>query len=127
MKSHPDIPALIAEADLFITMGGYNSIIEAVGAGCPALVVPRVGPSAEQRLRAECLAKRGIVEMIPANDADAIRLAGAIRKVRPGTPRKTASLDLGGADRAAEIICGLVEKNEQSRLLAKKEVKHANA
>jgi predicted glycosyltransferase/CheY-like chemotaxis protein len=127
MKSHPDIPALIAEADLFITMGGYNSIVEAISIGCPTLVVPRVGPSAEQRLRAECLAKRGAVEMISANDADAGRLSVAIKKTRPGAPRMTPSIDLGGADRAAALIGGLVEKNMLVRLADNKELKHAKA
>jgi predicted glycosyltransferase len=125
LKSHPDIPSLIAGADLFITMGGYNSIIEAISAGCPTLVVPRVGPSAEQKLRAECLAKRGVIEMIAANDANASKLADVIKRVRPGAPRRQVSLDLGGADRAAEIICALAEKNAQSRLEKIKEVNHA--
>ena len=50
-----DMPALIGAADLLITMTGYNTINEALALGCPIVTVPRLGPSAEQRLRAEAL------------------------------------------------------------------------
>jgi hypothetical protein len=47
--------------------------------------------------------------------------------VRPGAPRRQTLLDLRGADRAAEIICGLAEKNARERLVREKETQHAKA
>src|SRR5690606_28757260 len=43
----------IARSDLVVSMAGYNSTVEALAAGTPALLIPRSGPSAEQRTRAE--------------------------------------------------------------------------
>jgi len=112
---------LIGGADLFVTMGGYNSVVEAIATGCPTLVVPRVGPSAEQRMRASCLATRGLIEAIDSHEASPARLAAVFRSVRAATPHRSPAIDLGGADRAAQFIAEAIESN--SRLGT--EVKHA--
>ena len=46
---------LIASASGAISMAGYNTIVETLAAGVPALVVPRERPRQEQRIRAERL------------------------------------------------------------------------
>ena len=127
LTTHPDVPSLLAEADLFVTMGGYNSIIEAAAIGCPTLVVPRVGPSAEQRLRAECMAERGAVEVIAASEASSKRLAQIFGNVRPNAGRMVSSLDLGGAERAAARICSLIEQDATRRVSQSSRRNHARA
>lgn len=61
----PDMDAVIAGATAAVTMAGYNTVAELIGAGVPALLVPRVHPSKEQLVRAEALRARGWMEVIP--------------------------------------------------------------
>jgi predicted glycosyltransferase len=61
----PDMDAVIAGATAAVTMAGYNTVAELVGAGVPALLVPRVHPSSEQLVRAEALRAPGLMEVIP--------------------------------------------------------------
>lgn len=58
----PDCDEFIAGAAAVVSMGGYNSVCELLAAGSRALVVPRVRPRAEQLLRAERLADRGLLD-----------------------------------------------------------------
>ena len=50
-----DAPSFINAADLVVTMAGYNSLCEVVSLKRKALVVPRLGPRAEQRGRCDRL------------------------------------------------------------------------
>lgn len=98
-----DMPALLDTADLLVTMGGYNSVTEAIAASCPTIVIPRVGPSSEQRLRAECLARLGLVESISQEALDPAHLAK--RFLQPGnTTLPRIELPLNGAIKAATLI-----------------------
>ena len=51
-------------ADLIITMGGYNTVMEILGHGRKAIIVPRIKPRLEQLIRAERLAAHNLVRMI---------------------------------------------------------------
>ena len=91
--------ALIGKAELFVTMGGYNSVVEAMATGCRTLVVPRVGPSAEQRMRAACFAALGMIETHRTpRSRPRSALAAVFRTVRAMPPRRTPGIDLDGAD-----------------------------
>lgn len=63
-----DIPALLERADAVLTMGGYNSVCEALASDAPALVVPRVVPRREQEIRARSLQRVGAVDMLHPDD-----------------------------------------------------------
>jgi predicted glycosyltransferase len=56
---------LIGLADVVVTMGGYNTTCEILSQGKPCLVVPREVPRLEQRIRAEALNARGLIEFLP--------------------------------------------------------------
>lgn len=114
-RSHPDPHGLLARADLFVTMGGYNSVIEAIAIGCPTLVVPRVGPSAEQRMRATCLARLGLVQAIDLDQATPAVLAALFREPYRAVPRREAAIDLDGANRAAAHIRAAIASQFSSR------------
>jgi predicted glycosyltransferase len=45
-------------------MAGYNSMCEMLDARCKALVVPRRGPSAEQRIRSQIFSERRLVRVV---------------------------------------------------------------
>lgn len=68
----------INAADLVISMAGYNTLSEILRFQKKAIIVPRHGPSAEQRMRAGILAERGLVSMVDPQDLSPERLAQAI-------------------------------------------------
>ena len=100
-----DFPALLEQTDLLITMAGYNSVNEALAARCPLVVVPRVGPSSEQRIRAAKLEEIQLgrviyrEELTPESIADAMCSANPVR-----TESNFSPLQFSGAGNAAEII-----------------------
>lgn len=102
-----DLPALMREADLLVTMTGYNSINEALAVGCPIVTVPRLGPSAEQRLRAEALEARGLARYLRREELGAEVLARAMR--RPLPPAAAALPDIDGVRTAARVLAGMIE------------------
>src|SRR4051794_13383187 len=77
-ESVRDLPPLVAAADVAVTMAGYNSSVEVLATGTPAVLVPRSGPSAEQRTRARLFAERGWVSTVDPDRLDAATLAGAV-------------------------------------------------
>ena len=98
-----DMPALLEAADLLVTMGGYNSVTEAIAARCPTIIIPRVGPSSEQRLRAECLERLNIVETMSQEALDPGALAERfLRRGHRAAP--AVDLPLNGAAIAAARI-----------------------
>lgn len=107
-----EMPSLLDAADLLVTMGGYNSVTEAVAARCPTIVIPRIGPSSEQRLRAECLAKLGLVETISQEALDPEVLAQRfVQRKRPRPP--VIELPLDGASKAASLIADRLSATRQ--------------
>lgn len=59
-----DMMACMNAADLVISMGGYNTICELLTLRKRAIVVPRVMPVQEQWIRAERMAKLGLIRAI---------------------------------------------------------------
>lgn len=113
-----DLPAMLAASDLFITMGGYNSVTEALVTGCPALVVPRVGPSGEQRIRAERLRTLGMATVVWRHELTAARMAAALT-ARPPSPAAMPGLSYDGATVAAAHIAAFLTKapHEPARVI----------
>ncbi len=58
----------LAEADLVISMGGYNTVCEILSLKKNSLIIPRETPRLEQRIRAEILQQRGLAEYLPWGD-----------------------------------------------------------
>lgn len=58
---------LMGLSDVVVTMGGYNTTCEILSQGKPCLVVPREVPRLEQRIRAEVMSGRGLIEYLPWN------------------------------------------------------------
>lgn len=100
-----DLPARMRRSDLLITMAGYNSINEALAVGCPIVTVPRLGPSAEQRLRAEALERAGLAHYLRREDLSASSIARLLLK----TPQRgdSTSLNINGVQNAARVLASL--------------------
>jgi predicted glycosyltransferase len=100
----------IAAADLVVCMAGYNTLAEVLYLKKRALVVPRAGPSAEQRMRAGLFADRGLVETLDPRDFSpetfAKCLTAALQKNE--SPAQGGAIEMDGARQAAGWLLELL-------------------
>jgi predicted glycosyltransferase len=84
--------SFLAGADLAISMAGYNTCMNILVTGVPALVWP-FAQNREQRMRAEKLAAMGALSLLEDHDLEPSRLAGLIMDVL-SRPRSTEPLEI---------------------------------
>ncbi|MDA1309354.1 MAG: glycosyltransferase, partial [Proteobacteria bacterium] len=109
-RSRPDLPAVIERADLSISQAGYNTIAELMAAGTPAVVIPfEGGIETEQRRRADLLAERGHLQVVPEDQLTAGALDRAMRAAIAAGRRPMSHVRLDGAERTAGILSDLVK------------------
>ncbi|RMG65394.1 MAG: hypothetical protein D6715_08575 [Calditrichaeota bacterium] len=101
----------IARADLVVSMAGYNTISELLFLRKNALIVPRRGPSAEQTMRTQILARRGLFDWVHPDE-----LSGEVmrQKISERLNHRTVPDDrdypsLDGAIVAAREMLGLLD------------------
>jgi predicted glycosyltransferase len=104
-----DPPSFINAADLVATMGGYNSLCEVVSLRKKALVVPRLGPRAEQRMRARLFQEKGLIDVLDPREVSARSLAERVMMdlERTDFPSATATIDTAGSITAAGLLLEL--------------------
>ena len=106
LDSVDDTHSYLQAADLVVAMAGYNTTVEILQTGKRAILIPRRGPSAEQRTRAQLFAARGWVEMLDPDDLSVEALAPLVVKSlsqgRYMNPQKRP--DLQGVHVAAEQL-----------------------
>ena len=109
-----DTISYIEAADLVVAMCGYNTTMEILRSERRALLIPRVGPSAEQRMRAQLFAEQGWVDMLPPDDLNPELVADAVlASLRQGplmNPR--IKPDLQGLQNAAAALLGSLPEAE---------------
>jgi predicted glycosyltransferase len=111
----PHLPALFHSLDALVTMGGYNTLVEAVSAGVRTICVPRVSPRAEQLMRAEAFERLGLLRMChPAGLTPALlgkAISNALSESSDGLRKKAhATLRFDGAARAAAHLIELAQQ-----------------
>jgi predicted glycosyltransferase/glutathione synthase/RimK-type ligase-like ATP-grasp enzyme len=96
----------MAAADLVVCMAGYNTLSEVLYLKKKSLVVPRAGPSAEQRMRAELFAKRGLIDVLDPTDLSPEKLAQRLVEDldRTDYPAVGDGIPLEGAKQAADRL-----------------------
>jgi predicted glycosyltransferase len=111
-RFRPDFSARLSNAALSISQAGYNTIMDIVRAQVPAVVVPYETPSeTEQRLRADLLAARGLLGVVPAAALAPDTLATAIDAAfRRGKP-SASKVDLDGAAHTAALVAQLLAES----------------
>lgn len=114
LRTATDLPSLMDRSDLLITMTGYNSINEALTVGCPIVTVPRLGPSAEQRLRAEALEQAGLAHYLRREDLSAQSIAKLLLRV-PVTS-DAARLNTDGVRNAARKIASMCATSTHTKM-----------
>jgi len=99
----PDFLSYLAAADLSVSMAGYNTCMNILAAGVPALVWP-FSQNREQRLRAERLAAAGSLKVLSEKDINPGSLAVLIEKMlsQPAPPK--SPVDLNGAANTAKWL-----------------------
>ena len=107
-----DSPSCIAAAALVVCMAGYNTLSEVLYLKKKALVVPRSGPSAEQRTRARLFAQRRLIDVLDPADLSAEKLAQRLVEDlrRSDYPVDSAALPMDGAREAADRLLELVRE-----------------
>jgi predicted glycosyltransferase len=110
-RARPDFRSLLARGRLSISQAGYNTVLEVLAAGVPAVVVPfAAGAETEQSLRARALAERGALTLVeeaalgPESLAAAIEAALARGRAGTGAGAGAGGLDLRGMQTTVDIL-----------------------
>jgi predicted glycosyltransferase len=104
-----DMMACMDAADLVISMGGYNTVCELLTLRKRAIVVPRVNPVQEQWIRAERMAKLGLMRAIHPQDVTPALLMKMVQEELAKInihPRNLYQINLDGLSG----VCGSISK-----------------
>ncbi len=107
-RARPDFRALLARARLSISQGGYNTVLEVLAAGVPAVVVPfSASGETEQALRARAFAARGLLAAVEAAPLTAEALAAGISEALARPPRGLTDIKTDGAAETARLLASM--------------------
>ena len=110
-----DMVAEMRAARASLSQCGYNTALDLVVAGVPALVAPyETATENEQRGRAERLAELGALQCLGAQALRPQALARAIERLLAFVPRP-AALALDGAPRSAALLGDLLKLHRRER------------
>jgi predicted glycosyltransferase len=113
-RYRPDFPQMLGRCRVSVSQAGYNTVLDILAARAAAVVVPFAsGRETEQSLRAERLAARGILELLPENQLSPERLASAIDRAIFARPATTIAIDTGGARRSARLIADMIRSPDR--------------
>lgn len=112
-RARPDFPALLAGCAVSISQAGYNTVLDLVAAGRPAIVVPfDAGNETEQTVRAEAMERAGLARCFRLSGdfvGDAVALADAVGEAIGAQP-SALSIDRDGAARSVAIVRELLSR-----------------
>ena len=101
---------LLRSAALSVSMAGYNTCLNIIVSGVPAIVYPFTGNNnREQTIRANKLKALGIVEIVEGDNLTPGHLAAMMKEAlsQPNTPRRELKLDLRGVEKTAQLLSDL--------------------
>ncbi len=114
-----DFCGLLASARVSVSLCGYNTAMEVIAAGVPAVMVPfGSGRQNEQRRRAEALSRLGWVESVLETALNGDRLAAALNQAiakAAGPKRKLPEINLSGAETTSRLVGDWLTKREVLR------------
>jgi len=100
----PDLCAEMRRSAASVSQCGYNTALDVLRAGVPALVVPFAeGGEDEQSNRARRLESLGALRVAAQHELDAPRLARELRELLAFRPRQSA-LDMDGARNSTRVV-----------------------
>ena len=114
----PNLRDEFCDAALSISQAGYNTCLDVLRAGVPALLLPSVrGNENEQQQRALRLQKLGAAKMLDQRNLSSAQLAATIRELMD-VPMTKPQLDLNGGERSAQIIESMVTATTPVKAIA---------
>lgn len=119
-RARADFRRLLAGAALSVSQSGYNTVVDMLRVGVPAVFVPfEAGRETEQRLRAERLQALGLAEIVSEAELSAVTLAAAVRRALQRGPRAAAPIRLDGAGRSVALVEELARQRASPRVPAR--------
>lgn len=107
--ARPDFRAMLPHAAASVSMCGYNTALDLLQSGTPAVLVPfDAGKEVEQTLRAKSLSPLPGFEVEAAATLTPTRLATALRRVMQDTQRSLDGFEFDGAGQSVEIAATLL-------------------
>lgn len=104
-RARPDFRQLLANCELSISQGGYNTVMEVLAAGTRAVCIPYAGGlESEQTLRCRLLADKGALEIVEPGAVTAENVAEAINRAMAHPARDAAPVEMGGAENTAAAL-----------------------
>jgi predicted glycosyltransferase len=104
----PDLQSYMRQADLSISMAGYNTTMNILSTGTRAMLLPFTGnDDQEQRIRSERLEELGVVQVIQSADLLPERFAQKVITVLQQQPL-TRTFDLQGVEKTALLVRSLI-------------------
>lgn len=116
LEAVTDSTSYISAADLVIAMAGYNTSVEILRTKTPSILIPRAGPSAEQRTRARLFSEKHWVDMIDPEELTPEKLAESISthlRYPNGTKPSTLPNLSGAAVAAKHTLAVLASKKDR--------------
>lgn len=108
-RARLDFPALLAGCALSISQAGYNTVLDLLQAGRPALLVPfDAGNETEQALRAGALERAGLGRVVNLAGGPQALAAAVEATLVQGTVPPTWNVDLGGTAGTVAAIAKLL-------------------
>jgi predicted glycosyltransferase len=100
----PDLAAVLKNAELSVSMAGYNTVMDILSAGVCALVYPVTSNGdQEQSVRAEKLARMGVLDLIQSEELAPEKLAQKLAASLRNEPTRLA-LNRDGAANSARLL-----------------------
>lgn len=100
----PDLTKLYADADVVVSMAGYNTVCELLSHKKSAVLVPRSEPVREQLMRARLLAQNGLFQSIEPADLSPETMKNKVIAAVKTTSLTRHLLDLDGLRRINERV-----------------------
>lgn len=108
-RFHHNIPRLLRQVDAVVSMAGYNSCVEIIQSGTPAVLLPRSNPRKEQLIRSSRMSELGWVDFLPDPDPDPAELLKVVEKALRTPRRSRPGVNLDGLDGLCTVILELLE------------------
>ena len=112
----PGLEGAMSAASVVVTMGGYNSLMEAIPSGTPTVVVPRTWPRREQQIRAGLFASRGLIRIVDGGPGLEDRLERALRAALDAPRHDASTFDRLGLPRLREVLLDEARAAQDLRL-----------
>ncbi len=105
----PDLTRRYEEADVVLSMAGFNTVCELLTGRLRAVLVPRAEPVQEQLIRARRLAARGYFRMIEPAELSPARLIAETRLALEAPIPDISPIDMEGLARIRTRVARLLE------------------